>query len=552
MTMRMPRRWRMSASAVGVVLALLIVATIVPAGLRPGVGAQPEDAALLRELAERLLTPPFPSPDGRVPTTELLLGRLPDAPALDLPVPPGGRLLGSVVRRFTAPGDVSGVSVEAVYDAAGRAQDVAAFYDDELARRGYTPASFGGPGGSTPGFQPTVTTINRAFCPPAGAGFLNLTIFPRGEQPVDVRARLEGAGHGPCGDGGKPGAPPDRPFPPGLDRLPPLFAPEGVQVQPVGGGGGPNRFSSAAIALTDLGVAELQAFFAQQVEAAGWRQLAGRADGPLAWATYQVPGAGDFQGFLYVLQAAGENRRDLYVQVESAIPPLGPGVVPVGAPQPGTTPATRPTVGTPVPISPPVVSGPVPTPAVPAVVLPPSVPSRTFPETGFTVGGRFLEYWEANGGLALNGYPLTNERLERLEDGKEYTVQYFERVRLEKHPENSPPNDVLLGQFGRRIHPADPPVPPPGGPITQDGFYFTETGHYVPGRFFGFWNANGGLRQFGYPISEAFEETLEDGRAYRVQYFERARLEYHPENPPPYDVLLGQFGRRILAESAGH
>ncbi|CAA9588619.1 MAG: hypothetical protein AVDCRST_MAG88-4415, partial [uncultured Thermomicrobiales bacterium] len=247
--MRMPRRWLLSTGAVTLALALLIVATIVPAGLRLGVGAQPEDATLLRELAERLLTPPSPGPEGEVPTTELLPGRLPDAPALDLPVPPGGRLLGSVVRRFAPPGVVS---VEAVYDAAGRGQDVAAFYDEELARRGYTPAPFGGPGRPTPGFQPTVTTIYRTFCPPGGAGFLSLTIFPRGERPVDVRARLEGTGPGPCGDGGKPGAPPpDRRFPPGLDRLPPLFAPEGVQVQPTGGGGGPNRFSSAAVALTD-------------------------------------------------------------------------------------------------------------------------------------------------------------------------------------------------------------------------------------------------------------------------------------------------------------
>ena len=41
-------------------------------------------------------------------------------------------------------------------------------------------------------------------------------------------------------------------------------------------------------------------------------------------------------------------------------------------------------------------------------------------------------------------------------------------------------------------------------------------------------------------------ETLDDGKSYRVQYFERARLEHHPENPAPYDVLLGQFGRTVL------
>src|SRR3712207_8057465 len=53
-------------------------------------------------------------------------------------------------------------------------------------------------------------------------------------------------------------------------------------------------------------------------------------------------------------------------------------------------------------------------------------------------------YWENHGGLAINGYPLTDERREVLEDGKEYTVQWFERVRMEYHPENQPPHDVLL------------------------------------------------------------------------------------------------------------
>ena len=66
------------------------------------------------------------------------------------------------------------------------------------------------------------------------------------------------------------------------------------------------------------------------------------------------------------------------------------------------------------------------------------------------------------------------------------------------------------------------------------------------GGFLQYWQANGGLAQFGYPISEEFTETLEDGQSYIVQYFERARFEHHPENAAPYDVLLGQFGRRIL------
>src|SRR6476620_11140747 len=82
---------------------------------------------------------------------------------------------------------------------------------------------------------------------------------------------------------------------------------------------------------------------------------------------------------------------------------------------------------------------------------PVSAAQQCFAETGQCVRDRFFDYWQTNGGLARNGYPLTPERREILEDGKEYTVQYFERVRLEYHPENVAPNDVQLGQFGRRI-----------------------------------------------------------------------------------------------------
>ena len=170
-------------------------------------------------------------------------------------------------------------------------------------------------------------------------------------------------------------------------------------------------------------------------------------------------------------------------------------------------------------------------------------PEACFAETGRCVRGPFLTYWQQHGGLAINGYPLSDEFVEVLEDGRAYQVQYFERVRLEYHPENAPPYDILLGQFGRRIRPADPPAPPIPG---QE--YFTETGHNLGDGFLAYWQANGGLPQFGYPISEVFEERLEDGKVYRVQYFERARFEHHPKNAPPYDILLGQFGRRILAE----
>lgn len=75
--------------------------------------------------------------------------------------------------------------------------------------------------------------------------------------------------------------------------------------------------------------------------------------------------------------------------------------------------------------------------------------SHTFPETGKTVSGRFLEYWKQNGGLSQQGYPLSEVFAEKSDlDGKTYQVQYFERAVFELHPENPKPFDVLLSQLG--------------------------------------------------------------------------------------------------------
>ncbi|MEO8287660.1 MAG: hypothetical protein ABI670_14625 [Chloroflexota bacterium] len=72
---------------------------------------------------------------------------------------------------------------------------------------------------------------------------------------------------------------------------------------------------------------------------------------------------------------------------------------------------------------------------------------------------------------------------------------------------------------------------------------FPQTGKSVCGKFLQYWQQHGGLAQFGLPISYSFIETSPlDGNPYTVQYFERAEFELHPENKPPYDLLLVQLG----------
>jgi hypothetical protein len=206
----------------------------------------------------------------------------------------------------------------------------------------------------------------------------------------------------------------------------------------------------------------------------------------------------------------------------------------------------------------------IPVVAIPAVVTAQTqADQRCFDETGFCIAGRIREYWEQHGGLPVFGYPVTPQREEMVE-GQPFQVQWFERNRMELHPENAPPYDVLLGRLGDDclaqqqrdwVHFAKA--------APQDGcLFFAETGHTICGDILAAWQANGleldgqpgisveeSQALFGLPVSQPQREQLEDGNEYVVQWFERARFELHPENQPPHHVLLGLLGDQVLTQS---
>lgn len=183
----------------------------------------------------------------------------------------------------------------------------------------------------------------------------------------------------------------------------------------------------------------------------------------------------------------------------------------------------------------PVAAAPTPQPAPPL-----AGESQCFAETGKCLRGVFLDYWKRNGGLERFGFPVTNELLV---GGR--VTQYTQRARFEQHTENRPPYDVLLGRLGAEMtksRTGDDPFKR-ATPIAGQA-YSPETGHNITGSILQYWQANGGVPVFGYPLSEAFnEKSVTDGKTYTVQYFERQRLEYHPENKgTPYEVLIGLLG----------
>jgi hypothetical protein len=173
---------------------------------------------------------------------------------------------------------------------------------------------------------------------------------------------------------------------------------------------------------------------------------------------------------------------------------------------------------------------------------------RYFPHTGQTLRDPFLSYWEQHGGLDMFGYPKTRVFFVR---GR--PVQYFERARFEYWPEHKgTPWEVQLGLLGRYVtrHVTFDPQPPPESPSTNGSWtYFPQTGQYLAFGFKSYWEQNGGLDIFGYPISPEIQEVNPaDGQVYAVQYFERARFEWHPEHRGTrYEVQLGLLGNQVLA-----
>jgi hypothetical protein len=198
-------------------------------------------------------------------------------------------------------------------------------------------------------------------------------------------------------------------------------------------------------------------------------------------------------------------------------------------------------------------TGTVPTPSAP------QTGEECFDDTGYCISGRIREYWHQNGGLPVFGYPIGPQQQEMIE-GQPLQVQWFERNRLELHPQNARPYDVLLGRLSEELLYADGRVwqdNPRSSP--QSGCkYFEQTGFNVCGEILEAWRANGleldgragktedeNMALFGLPLGDAAMETIE-GEQYLVQWFERARFEVHPENEPPYNVLFGLLGNETL------
>lgn len=179
-----------------------------------------------------------------------------------------------------------------------------------------------------------------------------------------------------------------------------------------------------------------------------------------------------------------------------------------------------------------------------------------FKEVPNCIEGRFAEFWRQNGGLAVFGLPLGPARTEQV-GGETFLAQTFERNRFELHPENERPYDVLLGRLGdERLRSAGRNWQNLAKSQPKNGCeFFNATGRPLCEPFLSYWRSHGlefdgkegtsaaeSLALFGLPLTEPQLETNSSGDRVLTQWFERARFEYHPNNPRAYQVLLGRLG----------
>lgn len=162
--------------------------------------------------------------------------------------------------------------------------------------------------------------------------------------------------------------------------------------------------------------------------------------------------------------------------------------------------------------------------------------TRYFPETGHWVANEFLlKYEDILNPTTLYGAPIT----EAFVDSFGIKVQYFEKVRFELDPSLPLGIQVKLSPLGEFLYQENQVLAVPSN--SRACRSFAEINHTVCYAFLDFFEANGGVSQFGYPVS-GFE--IHDG--WIVQYFQKARFEWHPENQPGQWVTLSNLGVRYF------
>jgi len=155
-----------------------------------------------------------------------------------------------------------------------------------------------------------------------------------------------------------------------------------------------------------------------------------------------------------------------------------------------------------------------------------------FAETGHNVSGDFLLYYRSiKNAQSIFGFPITEQFVRN-----GVAIQYFQRARFELHPELPVGQRVTLSDLGKEMLETGQRI------RIFNPFacrYYRITGFSVCYSFLDFFKKSGGVAVFGNPISPA--QKLNDTTI--VQYFEKARFEWHPALAEGQRVRITDLGR---------
>ena len=265
----------------------------------------------LRELVVRILAPRYPGATDPASFT-LLPGALPATLPVQLDLPTGSRVVGSVVR--------GSQGTEIVLDVPLTAQEAVQQFRDSFARQGLVDPY----GDGTPsGFQSTETVTSLTMCRQGEVASVNVTAYGQASGPTDVHIRTLNApekGGVMCGQMPRPIQPLPR------DLIPPLVAPQGVRMTSLSMDANPDGVYSQALVETGQSPRSLEEHFANQLIEAGWKRQGREVGTGTATSSWTLPPTQGERTAVLVVTESAAMQRLLVLHVSAPAVPIPRGV----------------------------------------------------------------------------------------------------------------------------------------------------------------------------------------------------------------------------------
>lgn len=281
--------------------ARLIVAIALTAliGLAMGVEEENQSIALSEPSAEELAIRYLEAPsigETELQKVQLFPGKLPEQMPVQLPLPRGSKIFGSVLLGET--------KIGVMVDSPLAAEEVMAFYRHELASQNWTEMDVSG---MERGFMEW--SAGSFFCQESNDASIAIIAYPQ-ENGSDIRLDISTDPEcSPCSFSGSDEW---------LKPMPKLVAPRNASLsnQNFMTGCG-NQVTISADVVTELNSSALAAHFADQLRRANWTAIRQEESGLAAWSTWEFEDEEGliWDGFLTVLEIPGsEDKRFVMMQ----------------------------------------------------------------------------------------------------------------------------------------------------------------------------------------------------------------------------------------------